>query len=105
MPSMTLSFRLPYRIKADQGWYVASCPSLDVHSQGKSQKQAKDNLREALLLFLTSCIERGTLDEVLKDRKVARARSVPSRANGQRHILDIPVHLIAGRGHAQAHSG
>jgi len=105
MPNITLSFRLPYRIKQDQGWYVASCPSLDVHSQGKSQKQAKDNLREALTLFLNSCIERGTLDQVLKDSKIARAGRAPSRATRQRHILDIPVHMIAGRGHAQAHSG
>lgn len=105
MPSITLSFQLPYRIRPDQGWYVASCPSLDVHSQGKSQKQAKDNLREALTLFLTSCIERGTLDQVLKDTQVARARRAPSRAKGRRHILDIPLHLTAGRGHAQAHSG
>ncbi len=32
--------------------YVAVCPELDVASQGDSAEQARDNLREALELFV-----------------------------------------------------
>ena len=32
--------------------YVAVCPELDIASQGDSVEQARDNLREALELFL-----------------------------------------------------
>jgi len=38
-----------------------------VHSQGKTEVQAKKNLIEALSLFLESCHERGTLDAMLKE--------------------------------------
>jgi predicted RNase H-like HicB family nuclease len=34
--------------------YVSLCPELDVASQGKTIEEARDNLREALELFLES---------------------------------------------------
>ena len=34
--------------------YVSSCPELDIASQGDSVEEARDNLREALELFLES---------------------------------------------------
>nr|MBS0020392.1 type II toxin-antitoxin system HicB family antitoxin [Gammaproteobacteria bacterium] len=54
-------------IKKEGGWYISSSPALDVHSQGRTQKEALDNLKEALELFVESCLERGVLDRVLKD--------------------------------------
>ncbi len=62
-----IEFKLPFDIKKDDDWYVSSCPVIDVHSQGKTQKEAKENLSEALSLFLISCFERGTLAEVLRE--------------------------------------
>ncbi len=67
MPKMNLEFQLPYEIKKEGDWYVSSCPILDVYAQGKTEKQAKDNLVETLFLFFLSCFKRGTIDEVLKD--------------------------------------
>jgi predicted RNase H-like HicB family nuclease len=64
---MMLEFKLPFSLSPKDKWYVASCPLLDVHSQGDTQEQAKQNLREALVAFLSSCLERRVLDEVLKD--------------------------------------
>ena len=61
-----LNMQLPAQIKKKKKWYVARCPVLDVYAQGETQKKALNNLIEALRLFLVSCIERGTLDEVLK---------------------------------------
>jgi len=34
--------------------YVSLCPELDVASQGKTIEEARDNLRQALELFLES---------------------------------------------------
>lgn len=62
-----LGFNLPVKIIKKRKWYVASCPILDVFSQGPTAEQAKKNLGEALTAFLTSCIERSTLDAVLKE--------------------------------------
>lgn len=50
-----LFIRLPYSIKERANWYLASCPILDVHSQGETPEKAKKNLKEAISLFLISC--------------------------------------------------
>ncbi|MEW6584496.1 MAG: type II toxin-antitoxin system HicB family antitoxin [Nitrospirota bacterium] len=62
-----LKFELPVTIKKRTKWYVACCPILDVCSQGETAKKAEANLVEALKLFFISCIERGTLDAVMKE--------------------------------------
>lgn len=63
---VTFSMKLPGVVKKSGRYYISSCPILDVHSQGETQKKALENLKEALRLFLMSCVERGTLDEVLR---------------------------------------
>ena len=62
-----LKMRVPVKITKRKKWVIASCPILDVHTQGPSEKKAKENLGEALSLFFISCYERGTLDAVLKN--------------------------------------
>ena len=39
-------------IEREGDGYVALCPELDIASQGNTIEQARDNLREALELFL-----------------------------------------------------
>ncbi|MCY3765204.1 MAG: type II toxin-antitoxin system HicB family antitoxin [Gemmatimonadetes bacterium] len=39
-------------IEREDDGYVALCPELDVASQGTSVSEARDNLKEALELFL-----------------------------------------------------
>lgn len=58
--------KLPCKITRRKKWILASCPILDVHTQGATENQAKKNLAEALSLFLISCFERGSLDALLK---------------------------------------
>jgi predicted RNase H-like HicB family nuclease len=62
-----VEFRLPAKIRKKGRWYVSSCPSLDVHSQGHTKDEARRNLVDALVFFLESCFERGTLDAVLRE--------------------------------------
>lgn len=47
--------------------WSAGCPSLNVYSQGTSKEDAKHCLREAIELWFESCLERGTLDEALRE--------------------------------------
>ena len=49
---ITMNVKLPVEILKRERWYVASCPALDVASQGETIKKAKDNLNEAVSLFL-----------------------------------------------------
>jgi predicted RNase H-like HicB family nuclease len=54
-------------VKRKGDWYVAHCPPLDIATQGKTLGEAKANLIEASELFITSCLERGTLDQALRE--------------------------------------
>ena len=47
-------------------YWIASCPSLDVHTQADTFESAQENLKEALALFFESCLSRGTLEDVLR---------------------------------------
>ena len=46
-------------------YWIGSCPSLNVSTQGETFERAQENLKEALALFIESCLSRGTLEEVL----------------------------------------
>ena len=80
---------------------MASCPIVDVHSQGESVEQARRNLVEALSLFFFSCLERNTLDDVLKECGLTVARSLePIRKKGtasQEDLIDVPIPLLVSR--------
>lgn len=60
-------FQLYGRIKKRAKWFIACCPPLDLSTQGRTYEEAKNNLIEAAQWFLTSCLERGTLDLALKE--------------------------------------
>lgn len=98
---MILKVRLPMKMLKRERWYVASCPSLDVVSQGDTIKKAKENLSEAVSLFLISCLERGTLEQVLKAggfRPTGRKRQVGIGHKGQ--YINVPIELLSDKGSA-----
>jgi len=47
----TKSFQLTAVIERDKDWFVATCPEVDVVSQGKNIEEARSNLLEAVELF------------------------------------------------------
>ena len=63
---VTMEFRLPVKNEKKGKQFISSCPILDVFSQGKTLKEAKHNIIEALAAFITGCLELGTLDAVFK---------------------------------------
>lgn len=62
---MKLDFRI--EIYKEDKLYVAVAPELNVSSFGKTQKEAKVSLKEAVELFLEECKRMGTLDDVLTE--------------------------------------
>jgi hypothetical protein len=60
-------FQLFGMMKQENGWYVASCPPLDITTQGRTEQEAKNNLIEASELFVISCFERGTFEQALRE--------------------------------------
>lgn len=47
-----MTYTLSAIIEHEGSWYVASCPELDVASQGHTVEEATRNLHEAVQLFL-----------------------------------------------------
>jgi predicted RNase H-like HicB family nuclease len=48
------SFQFTAVIEREENWFVATCPEVDVVSQGKSIEEARSNLLEAVELFFES---------------------------------------------------
>lgn len=86
-------FKLPYEVYQEGGYYISSCPPLDVLSQGDTEQEAIDNLEEALGLFLEGCYENGTLEAVLKENGFRKVTSRPPEIGMP--LLDVPVYLAA----------
>jgi predicted RNase H-like HicB family nuclease len=57
--------------------YVALCPELDVASQGDTVEQARDNLREAVELFL----------------ETASPKEVAERLHGEVYVTPLEVKI------------
>jgi len=96
MIQVEFNVKLPFKITKRPKWFLASCPILDVHSQGSTEEIAKKNLVETISLFLISCFERGTLDEVLKKSGFVpiHGTSAPMRTTltmGQENIISVPI--------------
>jgi predicted RNase H-like HicB family nuclease len=59
-------FHLTAIIEREGADYVALCPELDIASQGETVEQARDNLAEAVELFL-ECADESEVQSRLKD--------------------------------------
>ena len=91
---MRIDIRLsvPTEVKKQGDWYVSRCPILDVYSQGETQKEALENLVEALRMFIVSCLERGTLNAVLKSYGVTAMKTAkPGRAAKGQNYVDVTI--------------
>jgi len=92
MPGLNIEMTVQIKVKKEGVYFIASCPVLDVHSQGRMKKTAVENLVEALQLFMETCFERGTLDEVLKDAGLHVSKR-HYRKHQMRNSVSIPICL------------
>lgn len=90
---ISIEFELPAKIRKKGGWFISSCPLLDVFSQGRTRIEAERNLVDALASFLTSCYERGTLDAVLRESGVVPANGKSRRPAGKKGAAAVRVPL------------
>ena len=49
-------YKLSALITKEDDWYVARCVELDVTSQGKTFEEARENLKEAVELYIESFV-------------------------------------------------
>ncbi len=96
-----MMLELPIKVVKKERWFIASCPALDVVDQGDTAEEAKAHLGEALMLFLESCLDRGVLEEVLRDCGFEPVCSDESDVAEREEIespedtIDVPLYLLA----------
>jgi predicted RNase H-like HicB family nuclease len=64
---VTINIKVPVDIYRDGPLFLARCARFGVVTQGTTFEEAKDNILEAVSLFVETCLEMGTLEQVLKD--------------------------------------
>lgn len=72
--------------------FVAWCPELDVSSVGDDMGEARNNLREAVELFLEEADKKGTLNDILEEagyRRSANDWSAPDIIATERNNLAL----------------
>ena len=50
---MSVQVPLPILITKENKWFVASCPLLDIATQGKTEKEVKENMAELITEYLS----------------------------------------------------
>ena len=103
-----IEFKFPMVVKRRPKWYLATCPALDLSSQGPTSEKALANLNQAVQAFVADCFERGTLDQVLRNAGFSPAKSGPRVRRRQRtkraKLLSVPLYLLPRGKHSSKES-
>jgi len=95
---LTIELKVGITISREGKWFISRCPALDIVSQGATVEETKEMINDAIELFISSCIERGTLREVLKDCgwKMVEQSFVKKQAPSQKinDYVTIPFPMI-----------
>ena len=91
---LRLRLNLSMKLEQEDDVWVALCPELDVASQGETVEEAAEMLDEAVRLFLETCHEMGTLNEILAESGVTIA--VAGEADDGPEPVAVPMELVIG---------
>lgn len=69
-----LEIKLSIDIGRENGLYLATCPELQLIDQGKTMKEAIQNITEMALISLIEAIETGNIDAMMKELGFTRAK-------------------------------
>lgn len=79
--SLKIQLRLTCYVREEDSEWLAGCPSLDVHTQADSKEESCEALREAVQLWLESCLERETLPAAMRELGWHRCDGPPESGN------------------------
>lgn len=91
MSVVQAEFHLFGTLKREGAWYFAHCPPLDITTQGRTESEAKKNLTEASQQFIISCLERGSLEQALKELGFVPLKQGEFSAPPRAFPMKIPV--------------
>ena len=103
---LKFELKVPVEIHKGSTAFIARCPLFDVSSQGKTPVEAKKNLVDALILFVTTCFEMGTLEEVMKECgfKPRKASSGKVYLKKAQELLSVPLSFMVNRQRNACHA-
>ena len=88
-----INYILPVNIFKEQDTFVAYTQALDLSTVGETFDEVKKNFTEAVQIFFEEIIEKGTLEEVLKDygwQKVNNQFQPPVQISNEPIKVSIP---------------
>lgn len=103
---LKFELKVPVEVYKGSTAFIARCPIFDVSSQGKTPAEAKKNLIEALTLFVTTCFETGTLDEVMKACGFKPRKAVTGKLclKKDQELLSVPLPFMVNNQRNACHA-
>jgi hypothetical protein len=85
--------KVPIKVFKGESAYIAHCPVFDIASQDKTQNEARKNVSEALVSFIITCFEMGTLNKVLKTIGFNPRLSIQKKVcvDKSLELIDVPI--------------
>jgi len=87
--------KMPFEINKEDNVFVSICRPFNICSQGDNESEAIENLKEAIELFITTCFEMGTFDQVMKECGFQVQKKVKKNNQFKQPFIDVPINFIA----------
>ncbi len=97
MSTITINIEFPVLIEEKEGYFSASCGSLDIYAEGSTHNEAKNHILEALEVFVSTCVEMGTLEQVLRDSGYRTVHEVRAAPDLNEELVNVPLSLLAAK--------
>jgi predicted RNase H-like HicB family nuclease len=94
MKKIEFKVSLPVSIMKEGKLFVAHTSALDISTSGKTEKEVKKRFQEIVSIFLEEIMEKGTLEEVLRDfgwKKIQKQWNPPTLISQQSEEISIYV--------------
>jgi len=87
--------KMPIEINKEDDVFVSICHPFNICSQGDNETEAVENLKEAIELFITTCFEMGTFEQVMKECGFQVQKRVKKNKKVKQPFVDVPINFIA----------
>lgn len=96
-PPVLLCFKLPVSVKYDENsrCFSSYCAPLDLHSAGKTERDAHEAIKSAVSMFVRLCFQRNVLDDFLTERGFTITQQAPDVRSTQPIPSEQPQWYIA----------
>jgi predicted RNase H-like HicB family nuclease len=105
---LTVKFNLAFATRHDEqaNVFVGYCPVLKVHSQGRTDEEAREAVVDAARLFILTCYKRNILYKYLRSRGMTEAITPPENEDHQyiriehydnQFEREVPIEILAAQ--------